>query len=54
MRRKMAEFLVKDFLPLSAITEIGVYSEDVATRLDLILSRSRYAIRVNLNRTWYY
>jgi len=51
---KQAEFLMHETFPLSLVTSIGVYSDDVARQVVAILDESACTPPVNVRRDWYY
>lgn len=53
-RRRQAEFLVKDFLPVELISEIGVLNKTVQKELKDIAFKSEYDRIINVRREWYY
>jgi hypothetical protein len=53
-RRRQAEFLVHDFLPLSFVEEIGVINTSMAQRVQSVMSALPRAPRVTVHRDWYY
>jgi hypothetical protein len=53
-RRRQAEFLVYNFLPLEAILGIGVYNESVKKEAVKLLAPKRVQISVRVFRDWYY
>jgi hypothetical protein len=50
-RRRMAEFLVYEAVPLSLLTEIGVYDRSMQQRVSGIVGS---AVPVNVRRDWYF
>lgn len=52
--RCQAEFLVRDFLPLQVINEIGVFDEECQSRVAEILSSRNITIDVSVRRSWYF
>ena len=53
-RRRQAEFLLHQFLPITAILGIGVYDIEVKNEVDEELSRYGTQIPVKEFRDWYY
>jgi hypothetical protein len=54
-RRKQAEFLVYQFCPLTAITEIGVVNQTIKGRIEAMMQEYQdLNIPVNIRRNWYY
>lgn len=53
-RRRQAEFLVRDFFPWKLIEKIGVMNDEVADRVDDLLSSSARTLVVTVQRKWYY
>jgi hypothetical protein len=53
-RRRQAEFLVRDFFPWKLIEKIGVMNNEVAERVDDILSSSTKVPVITVQRKWYY
>jgi hypothetical protein len=53
-RRKQAEFLVEDSVPLDVFTEIGVINEENKRKVENILCRFKKEITVSLHEKWYY
>ncbi len=54
MEKRMAEFLVHQQVPLSAITRIGVADDTALEKLRLILSNSHLQSLIAVRRDWYY
>lgn len=54
MRRRAAEFLVHEQVPLSAFLGIGAMSDDMARRAQAVLVRSASQVPVKVRRDWYY
>ncbi|WP_010583954.1 type II toxin-antitoxin system toxin DNA ADP-ribosyl transferase DarT [Schlesneria paludicola] len=54
MTKKMAEFLVHDCFPWSAVTKIGVINDAVARRVKGILESTEHKPAVIEERGWYY
>ncbi|MFD8240065.1 DUF4433 domain-containing protein [Streptomyces albidoflavus] len=54
MRRRMAELLVHEALPVSALTEIGTYDHDHAQQVQAALAEAGADVRVRVRREWYY
>ncbi len=54
--QKCAEFLVKDFVPWTAISHVGCYDAQVAAQVEAILDAAAVAHRpqVLVKRDWYY
>jgi hypothetical protein len=53
-RRRCAEFLVHEALPLEFITEIGVYDDDVRLRLARLTREAGLSIAVRVRSDWYF
>lgn len=55
-RRKQAEFLVKDHVPIECITTIAVYNEQRKEQLEAIIARLglQIPVRVDTKRSLYY
>ncbi|MFI0937260.1 DUF4433 domain-containing protein [Streptomyces sp. NPDC021020] len=53
-RRRMAEFLVHDHLPMSAITGISTYDRQHADRVGRLLGEVGWVLPVTVRRDWYY
>ncbi|UCH93331.1 MAG: DUF4433 domain-containing protein [Candidatus Aminicenantes bacterium] len=53
-RRRQAEFLIKDFLPLHLISEIGVMTTDIQNELKTVAFKCGYDKIVHVKRKWYY
>lgn len=56
MRRKQAEFLVKNFVPADCIEQIAVYDEIARVTAQEIVDASGFeiAVKVNPGRNYYY
>nr|WP_272921179.1 DUF4433 domain-containing protein [Streptomyces sp. SID2119] len=54
MRRRMAELLVHESLPVSALTEIGTYDRVHAQQVQDALNAAGVDLRVTVRREWYY
>lgn len=54
MERRQAEFLVKDRLPLSLVTRIGVIDTATKTAVDGLLAQADVTLRVDVMRDWYF
>lgn len=54
--QKSAEFLVKDFVPWSAFTEVGCYDKQVAAEVKLIIEAgpSPHRPLISVKEEWYY
>jgi hypothetical protein len=52
--KKQAEFLVHDWCPWSAITEIGVIDTETERRVQAILAAAPHAPPVSVVPDWYY
>jgi hypothetical protein len=53
-RRRMAEFLVKNHVPIDCIGMIAVYNEEAKTKVERILQNHSSKIRVEVRSEWYY
>lgn len=51
---RQAEFLVHRFFPLTALLEVGTYSEATATRVRDLLLTHQHALQVTVRPDWYY
>lgn len=54
IRKKHAEFLVKDHVPAKKITEIAVYNPLVKTKVEVILKKVKLAIEVKVTPKYYF
>lgn len=54
MERRMAEFLVHDFIPLSLLRGLAVYSDANKTYVNKIISGYQQPLRVILKPDWYF
>ena len=54
VRRRGAEFLVHEAVPLACFEEIGVYDEAVRDRVEAIVQRAGSALPVRIRRGWYF
>ncbi|QMU72577.1 DUF4433 domain-containing protein [Streptacidiphilus sp. P02-A3a] len=54
MRRRMAEFLVHEHLPLAAIEGFGTYDERATNSVRALLAERGLATPVTVRRDWYY
>jgi hypothetical protein len=54
MERRMAEFLVKDRVPLSGMTRLGVIDSDRQSRAKFILQQTGIALNVAVMPDWYF
>lgn len=56
MRRKQAEFLVKDHVPVTCIQSIAVFDEQRKTQVEEIVQRSglHIPVKTDINRQLYY
>lgn len=54
LERRMAEFLVKDRVALSAFTRIGVVNKAMAERVDAILASAGVTLRSEVRPDWYF
>ena len=52
--KKQAEFLIEDRFPWELIEGIGVYSLELADKVNQILANSKYKPPVKQKRDWYY
>lgn len=53
-RRRQAEFLVKGFLPIDLVKEVGVYNEGMKSRALEIAKANGCRFTVKVKREWYY
>ena len=53
-RRRQAEFLVREFFPLTLVHEIGVKTSTMKTKVEDILRSMSYSLRVKVVPSWYY
>ncbi|MEX3743548.1 type II toxin-antitoxin system toxin DNA ADP-ribosyl transferase DarT [Lysinibacillus xylanilyticus] len=53
-RKKQAELIVQDFVPIDAFTEIAVINEDMKRKVESILMNHNYSIPVVVRSNWYY
>ncbi|WP_432207050.1 type II toxin-antitoxin system toxin DNA ADP-ribosyl transferase DarT [Cytobacillus oceanisediminis] len=53
-RRRMAEFLVYNFVPFECFIGIGVYNDDYKEKVELLLKEFSLDIPVKLKSNWYY
>ena len=54
MERRLAEFLVKDSLPIEHISRIGVADEVAADKVRAILNETGVKLEVEVMRDWYF
>lgn len=54
MRRKQAEFLVKDHVPVNCIGGIIVYNEEKKIHVQHIIDKLKLTIPVKVNTNYYY
>ncbi|MET9411999.1 DUF4433 domain-containing protein [Streptomyces sp. NPDC002935] len=54
MRRRMAEFLVYEQLPVSALTEVATYDREHALLVERLLDDASVDLPVTVRREWYY
>ncbi|MFJ6616224.1 DUF4433 domain-containing protein [Kitasatospora sp. NPDC091335] len=54
MRRRMAEFLVHEFLPIGTIQEIGTYDQARKRAVEQLLQASGIDLSVTVRRDWYF
>jgi hypothetical protein len=54
MRRRMAELLVHEYLPVTAVHEVGTYDDDHAYQARRLLRGAGAEISVSVRREWYY
>ena len=52
--QKMAEFLVRDFFPWTAIKQIGCFNSTVATKVTEMLKQTKHHPSVEVKSSWYY
>jgi hypothetical protein len=53
-RRRCAEFLVHEALPLGLVTEVGVYDDDARVSVAERLAEAGLATAVRVRRDWYF
>lgn len=53
-RRRMAEFLVYNFVPFECFIGIGVYNDDYKEKVESLLKEFSLEIPVKLKSNWYY
>ena len=53
-RKKQAELIVHEFVPITAFTEIVVINESMKRKVQSILEKHNYSIPVEVRRNWYY
>lgn len=51
---KQAEFLIREFFPWELVEQIGVHSEDIATRARRSLGAAAHKPEVAVRRDWYF
>ncbi len=54
MEKRMAEFLVKQSVPLNVITRIGVINEDKARMVSTLLQQNNVSLQVDVMHDWYF
>lgn len=54
METRQAEFLVRDFVPLATIAQIGVRSENMAERVRTALASTAWTPNIQIVPGWYY
>lgn len=54
MRRKMAEFLVKDYVPIEAVIGIGVMNQQMEQTVTQIVTQAGANIPVKIKTNWYF
>lgn len=54
MRRKMAEFLVKDYVPVEAIIGIAVMNQQMEQTVTQIVTQTGASIPVKVKTNWYF
>lgn len=54
MERRLAEFLVKECLPIECITRIGAADEVAADKVRAILTETGVELGVEVMRDWYF
>lgn len=52
--KRQAEFLVHSFCPWSAIEEIGVHNQDIASKVERVLQTASHRPMVRVCKHWYY
>lgn len=53
-RRKQAEFLVYESLPLECLEGIAVYNEDILNYVNDVLAKHNKQLYTNIKKDWYY
>ena len=54
MRRRMAEFLIYEFVPVNCILAIIVYNDEIKNKVDSIQQNCQTQINVSIKKTWYF
>jgi hypothetical protein len=54
MRRKMAEFLVKDEVPFGALGCIAVFDKEMQQKVEQTVQNSVSSLPVIIKRSWYF
>lgn len=54
MERRQAEFLVRDAVPLSCISRLGVFDAAREARVQAAIAASGVSLRVEITRAWYF
>ncbi len=54
MRRRMAEFLIHQTMPISALHTICTYDRQHADRVQRLLKEANLSLPVTVRRDWYY
>lgn len=54
MERRQAEFLVRDAVPLSCISRLGVFDAAREARVQAAIAASGVSLRVEIARAWYF
>ena len=54
MRRKMAEFMIKDYVPIDTIIGIAVMNQQMEQTVNQMVSKAGAKIPVKIKRNWYF
>lgn len=54
MERRQAEFLVRDHVPLNAMTRLGAINAQLQTRIQDLLGHAGVPLRVDVMPAWYF
>ena len=53
-RRRQAEFLVRDFLPITSFLGLATLNNKMKKRVDAILAEFKAELYVKVRKDWYY